>query len=157
MWKLHSILICGKHWIQMSALKGMPDMSAHTSIPSDPCICACTTVNSCSVHKAQILKRHNPTPYLDMAAANSSEFLVFFIKALPSGLKPYTSLRVHWLVLMMKPQIWGTSSSTWEQKVIIHWCSPSRIGHIPAAQSPIRTWRGKYLGLWSESHQNHMF
>jgi hypothetical protein len=72
--------------------------------------------------------------------------LVFFIKALPSGLKPYTSLRVHWLVLMMKPQIWGTSSSTWEQKVIIHWCSPSRIGHISAAQSPIRTWRGKYLG-----------
>lgn len=47
-----------------------------------------------------------------MADANSSEFLVFFIKALPSGLKPYTSLRVHWLVLMMRVQTWGTSSST---------------------------------------------
>ena len=77
------------------------------------CLFARTTINSCSSHKAQILKRHNkPAPYLDMAVANSSEFLVFFIKALPSGLKPYTSLRVHWLVLMMKLQIWGTSSST---------------------------------------------
>lgn len=52
------------------------------------------------------------TPYLDMAAANSSEFLVFFSKALPSGLKPYTSFRVHWLVFRMKLQSWGTSSST---------------------------------------------
>lgn len=56
---------------------------------------------------------HRPAlAYLAMAAANSSEFLAFFSKAWPSGLKPFTSFRVHWLVFRMKLQSWGTSSST---------------------------------------------
>lgn len=58
------------------------------------------------------IEMHRPTSYLDIAAANSSEFLAFFSKAFPSGLKPYTSFREQWLVFRMKLQSWGTSSST---------------------------------------------
>lgn len=56
-----------------------------------------------------------PTPYLDMAAANSSEFLLLCSEGLLLGLKLYPSFSVHWLVLRMKLQSWGTSSSTWEE------------------------------------------
>lgn len=55
---------------------------------------------------------HRPMAYLDMAAANSSEFTVFFIEGLPLALKPFASFSVHWLVFRMKLQSWGTSSST---------------------------------------------
>lgn len=70
-----------------------PPLTTHLATPTETEVC-------------------RPTPYLDMASENSSEFLAFFSKALPSGLKPCTSLRVHWLVFRMKLQSWGTSSST---------------------------------------------
>lgn len=86
-------------------------------------------------------KMHRPAPYRDMAAENSSEFSALFSKALPSGLKPDTSFRVHWLVFRMKLQSWGTSSSTytteeWSIKSLHQECeiptpSPAAQGLLP--------------------------
>lgn len=96
--------------------------------------------------------------YLDMAAANSSLFLVFFSKALPWRLKPWTSFRVHWLVFRMKLQSWGTSSSTWEWRIAAYWVSLSSTRDLPQprAYCLIRTPRVMLLGNMMVCPKHHL-